>query len=180
MELGSLEHKKVLLTDASLCLRAVVHTVLSVVTAMAAKKSSIKEVDPKQLEPGTVNFDVGHTAISVTYKFPVVSCTLTSKGCKEFSDVFRLDKTGYDEADMLVVLYTIARENKEVLTELGEDEATMAFIDDSISEMVELLHEAKNAEKMGFGDVCKFALNATSIAVARKEEITALIKKFWS
>lgn len=180
MELGSLEHKKVLLTDASLCLRAVVHTVLSVVTAMAAKKSSIKEVDPKQLEPGTVSFDVGHTVISITYKFPVVSCNLTSKGCEEFSDVFRLSESDYDRGDMLVILYAIARENKEVFAELGEDEATMAFIDDSIAELVELLHEAKNAEKMGFSDVCKFALNATSIAVARKEEITALIKKFWS
>ena len=180
MELGSLEHKKVLLTDASLCLRAVVHTVLSVVTAMAAKKSSIKEVDPKQLEPGTVNFDVGHTAISVTYKFPVVSCTLTSKGCKEFSDVFRLDKTGYDEADMLVVLYTIARENKEVFTELGGDETVMAFVDECISEMVELLHEAKNAEKMEFIDACRVALHATSIAVARKEKTAALFKKLWS
>ena len=180
MELGSLEHKKTLLADASLCLRAVVHTVLSVVTAMAAKKSSIKEVNPQQLEPGSVSFDVGHTVISVTYKFPVVSCTLTSKGCKEFSDVFRLDKAGYDQADMLVVLYTIARENKVVLTELGGDETVTAFIDECISEMVELLHEAKNAAEMGFGDVCKFALNGTIRAAERKKMIVNLTKEWLS
>ena len=180
MELGSLEHKKTLLADASLCLRAVVHSVMSVVTAMAAKKTTIKEVNPLQLESGSVSFTVGHTVISVTYKFPVVSCNLTSKGCEEFSDVFRLSESDYDRGDMLVILYAIARENKEVFAELGEDEATMAFIDDAITEMVELLHEAKNAEKMGFGDVCKFALNATGTAVARKEETAALIKKFWS
>lgn len=46
----------------------------------------------------------------------------------------------------------------------------MAFIDECISEMVELLHEAKNAEKMEFIDACRVALHATSIAVARKEK----------
>ena len=52
MELGSLEHKKTLLADASLCLRAVVHSAMAVVTAMAVKKSGIKEVSPRQLESG--------------------------------------------------------------------------------------------------------------------------------
>ena len=94
--------------------------------------------------------------------------------------MFRPDKTGYDEADMLVVLYTIARENKEVLTELGGDETVTAFIDECISEMVELLHEARHAEKMEFIDVCRVALHATSIAVARKEKTAAFIKKIWS
>lgn len=180
MELGSLEHKKTLLADASMCLRAVVHSVMSVVTAMAIKKSSIKEVNPRQLESGSVSFDVGHTVISITYKFPVVSYTLTGKGCEELSDVFRLSNSGYDQADMLVILYTIARENKEVFTELGGDETVMAFIDECISEMVELLHEAKNAEKMEFIDACRVALHATSIAVARKEKTAALFKKLWS
>ena len=129
---------------------------------------------------GSVSFDVGHTIISVTYKFPVISYTLTSKGCEEFSDVFRLSNSGYDQADMLVVLYTIARENKEVFIELGGDETIMAFIDECISEMVELLHEAKNAEKMEFIDACRVALHATSIAVARKEKTAALFKKLWS
>ena len=149
MELGSLEHKKTLLADASLCLRAVVHSVMSVVAAMAAKKTTIKGVNPLQLESGTVSFDVGLTVISITYKFPVISCNLTSKGCEEFSDVFRLSESDYDRGDMLVILYAIARENKEVFAELGEDEATMTFIDDSIAELVELLHEAKKRRKDG-------------------------------
>ena len=162
MEVGSQDHKKVILTDLCSLLRTVVYDAMAELTTVAVKKTEIKEVDPNKLGTGAVSINVGDILVGITYKYPIVSLTIDGKNGEKFSDVFRFSDKSYDVATSLVVLFGIAKDDEKAIAKSLEEKDAVRVIEESISEAFELLAEAKNAAEMRFGDACKFAMNGAS------------------